>query len=269
MSKFESALTGLGSGIERVICGLLDGLGRIFEHGTRAMSRVAIPLADLVVSYVAAQVIAQQMGLAWGLALAAGIAMEGTGVLAAETPLEQHRFNQESDTDDAKAPELFGWITFALQTAFSTVLIVLNAAGPEARLFRIPWLTLPVFGMMTLSVQSLAATVAAGLYADLKARERSRTRRAESDRRERERTKAERRAARQAAKSATVPNDPAPVPERPERTERQERIVQYVMEHRNDSLNEIGQALELSKTMVQGELAKVGWHKNGHGWEGA
>lgn len=261
MNWIESKATGAGASLERMTCGLLDGLGRVFEHTTDALSLIAIPLADGVVSIVAAQVVAESLGLPLWLAYGAGFAMEGAGVLAAKVPLEQHRFNQEKDTADHKAPELFGWITFAVQTAFSTVLIVLNAVGPEARLFGIPWLTLPVFGMMTLSVQSLAATVAAGLYADIRQREKNRTRRLDSERREHERAKAERRAARQTAK-------PAPVQNIPERTPRQERIVQYVSEHRNDSLNEIAQALELSKTMVHTELAAVGMRKNGHGWEG-
>jgi hypothetical protein len=234
--NLESGLTRLGSGAERLTCGLLDGLGRVFEHGTTALSRIAIPVADLVVSYAAAQVIAEQTGWAFGWALAAGVAMEGTGVLAAIVPLEQLRFNQERAKGEAKAPALMGWTMFVVQFGFSTVLIVMNAVGPAARLFGKEWLTLHAFSMMTLSVQSLAATASAALYADLKARERSRTRRIDSERRERERAKAERRAARQTAK-------PAPVPAMPERTERQERIVQYVAEHRDASYRDIAGAV--------------------------
>jgi hypothetical protein len=260
MSRVEQALTGLGSGVERLTCGLLDGVGRVFEHGTTALSRIAIPVADLVVSYAAAQVIADQTGWAFGWALAAGIAMEGTGVLAAIVPLEQLRFNQERAKGEAQAPALMGWIMFVVQFGFSTVLIVMNAVGPAARLFGKEWLTLHAFSMMTLSVQSLAATASAALYADLKARERSRTRRIDSERRERERAKAERRANRQAAK-------PAPVQVAPERTPRQAAIVQYVAEHPFSSLNEIAEAVGTSKTTVHGELAAVGANKNGHGWE--
>jgi hypothetical protein len=268
MNRVEQALTGLGSGVERLTCGLLDGVGRVFEHGTTALSRIAIPVADLVVSYAAAQVIAEQTGWAFGWALAAGVAMEGTGVLAAIVPLEQLRFNQERVKGDRKkgiegepkAPALMGWAMFVVQFGFSTVLIVMNAVGPAARLFGKEWLTLHAFSMMTLSVQSLAATASAALYADLKARERSRTRRIESERREREKARAERREARQTAK-------PAPVQVAPERTPRQAAIVQYVAEHPFSSLNEIAEAVGTSKTTVHGELAAVGANKNGDGWK--
>jgi hypothetical protein len=275
MNRVEQALTGLGSGVERLTCGLLDGVGRVFEHGTTALSRIAIPVADLVVSYAAAQVIAEQTGWAFGWALAAGVAMEGTGVLAAIVPLEQLRFNQERVKGDRKkgiegepkAPALMGWAMFVVQFGFSTVLIVMNAVGPAARLFGKEWLTLHAFSMMTLSVQSLAATASAALYADLKARERSRTRRIDSERRERERAKAERRAARQVAKAEHVQSAPAPVQERPERTERQERIVQYVSEHREASYRDIAQAVGIGLGTVSKEVEAIGAKKNGHGWE--
>ncbi|MFA5053696.1 MAG: hypothetical protein WC565_06545 [Parcubacteria group bacterium] len=265
--NLEAGLTRLGSGAERLTCGLLDGLGRVFEHGTTALSRIAIPVADLVVSYAAAQVIAEQTGWAFGWALAAGVAMEGTGVLAAIVPLEQLRFNQERSANEAAAPGWMGWAMFVVQFAFSTVLIVMNAVGPAARLFGWGWLSLHAFGMMTLSVQSLAATVAAALYADLKARERSRTRRLESERREREKAKAERREARQVAKATSVQNAPAPIVERPPRTERQERLVQYVAKHRDASYRDIAQELKIGLGTVSKEVEAIGAHKNGHGWE--
>lgn len=259
----EKGLTAFGSGFERVTCGLFDGLGRIFEHGTMALSRVAIPVADMVVSYVAAGVIAQQMGLSFGWALAAGVAMEGTGVLAAQVPLEQHRFNGECDKTERRAPEVLGWITFLMQFGFGTVLIVMDVI-PGARLFGWDWLTVNAFGRITLAVQSLAATFAAGLYADLKAREKSRTRRLETDRREREKAKAERRAERQATKVTK----PEPVRTAPVLTERQTRIVQYVSENPFASLAQIGEVVGTSKTTVQGEMTAIGMHKNGNGWEG-
>lgn len=258
--NLEAGLVRLGSSAERLTCGLLDGLGRIFEHGTTALSRIAIPVADLVVSYAAAQVIADQTGWAFGWALAAGVAMEGTGVLAAIVPLEQLRFNQEREKNEARAPGWMGWAMFVVQFAFSTVLIVMNAVGPAARLFGQEWLTLHAFSMMTLSVQSLAATVAAALYADLKARERSRTRRIESERREREKAKAERRANRQTPR-------PAPVLTMPERTERQAAIVQYMAEHREATYRDIAQKLKIGLGTVSKEIEAIGAHKNGDGWK--
>lgn len=254
----EKGLTSFGSGLERLTCGTLDGLGRVFEHGTHALSLVAVPVADGVVSIVAARAVAQMLGFPMWLSIAAGVAMEGVGVLVADVPMAQRRFNQtRSDGEPAVMADL-GWVVLGVQSVFSITLIVLNAAGMGATLFG---MTPAVFGMLTLGVQSFTATIAAVLHEDLKQRNAARTRRQDSDRRERERAKAERRAARQTAK-------PAPVPNIPERTPRQERIVQYVSEHRNDSLNEIAQALELSKTMVHTELAAVGMRKNGHGWEG-
>ncbi|MFA5053744.1 MAG: hypothetical protein WC565_06785 [Parcubacteria group bacterium] len=264
--NLEAGLTRFGSGLERLTCGLFDGLGRIFEHGTTALSRVAIPVADLVVSYVAAEVIARQMGLSFGWALAAGIAMEGTGVLAAAVPLEQHRYNGERDKSEKPALEVLGWVTFLMQFGFGTVLIVMDVI-PGARLFRLDWLTVNAFGRITLAVQSLAATFAAGLYADLKARERSRTKRLETDRREREKAKAERRAERLATRTERQATRTDPVPTAPVLTDRQAAIVRYVTDNPFASLVQIGEAVGTSKTTAQGELAAVGYHKNGHGWE--
>jgi hypothetical protein len=259
-SRVEQGLTSIGSGLERMTTGLLDGIGRTFEHATDALSLIAIPVADGVVSIVAARALAQSLDFPMWLAVGAGFAMEGAGVLVAKVPIEQHRFNQDNDGADAKAPEALGWVMFAVQTVFSTGLIVLSAMGPGVRLFGLGWLTLPVFGMMTLSVQSLAATVSAVLNADIKQREYSRTRRLDSEHRERERAKAERRAARQTAKSAPVRNEP-------ERTERQAAIVRYAMEHRDASLDQIAEAVGTSKTTVHKETVAVGMKKNGHGWE--
>lgn len=258
MNKVETGLTSFGTSVERVVCGTLDGVGRIFERATNALSLVAIPLCDGVVSYVAAQVIAESLHFPVILAYGAGFAMEGAGVLAARVPLEQHRFNQEQDKQ--KAPELLGWVTFAVQAGFSSVLIVLNAAGPEVRLLGIPWLNLPTFGMMTLSVQSLTATVAAGLYADIRQREKNRTKQLESERRERERVKAERREARKAAKLEQVQNVP-------ERTPKQQAILQYVEEHPFATYEQIGEGVGLKKTATFNAVKELGLNKNGEGWK--
>jgi phage-related protein len=51
-SRVEQGLTSIGSGLERMTTGLLDGIGRAFEHATDALSLIAIPVADGVVSIV-------------------------------------------------------------------------------------------------------------------------------------------------------------------------------------------------------------------------
>lgn len=260
----ERWLRQAAGGGERLVTGAFDGLGRIFEHGTDALALVGIPLADAVVSIVAARVLAESLNLPLWLGYAAGFAMEAAGVLAAKVPLRQHFFNQGRDKADGRAPAWLGWTTFAVQTAFSAALIVLNAAGPNATLFG---MTLPVVGTATLSVQSLAATVAMALNGDIRHREEVRTRRLESERRERERAKAERRAERQKARAERVSDGQAAIPDRPALTERQAAIVQYVAEHPFSSLNEIAEAVGTSKTTVHGELAAVGAKKNSHGWE--
>jgi hypothetical protein len=146
------------SRVDRINSGVDAGIG-VFEHFAASL---AIPVADGVVAWLAAENMVTTLGFSWPVAIMTGVALEGCGIVASRAALTVRYFNQ-THKGEPPALEWLAWAILAVQFIISAVLVMVNTV----------WLNGMTFGLLTLATLSAVGTLAHMLESDVRARQSS------------------------------------------------------------------------------------------------
>ena len=140
------------SRVERINSGV-DSIVEVVEHTAASL---AIPVADGVVSWLAAENMVRTLGFSWPVSIMTGVALEGCGIVVSRAALKVRRYNQ---TRGAKPPALewLAWSLLGAQFAVGAVLVTVNTVATSSMLF----------GLLTLATLSAVGTLAHMLENDV------------------------------------------------------------------------------------------------------
>ncbi|MFA4974876.1 MAG: hypothetical protein WC683_19920 [bacterium] len=131
----------------------VDSVVEVVEHTAASL---AIPVADGVVSWLAAENMVRTLGFSWPVSIMTGVALEGCGIVVSRAALRVRRYNQ---TRGAKPPALewLAWTLLGAQFAVGAVLVTVNTVATSSMLF----------GLLTLATLSAVGTLAHMLENDV------------------------------------------------------------------------------------------------------
>jgi hypothetical protein len=219
--------------------GFVDDLVGVVEH---TAATIAIPVADGVVAWLAAENMIQVLGFSRPVSVLTGLALEGCGIVASRAALAVRRYNQTRANDQ---PPALGWLAWSLlgaQFLIGAVLVTVNTVRVDAM----------TGGLLTIAALSSIGTLSHMLENDVKAREENA------------------KPAQPVAQTAQAPAQPAErdlvdvaqelaqpiIIEQPGTT--RERVLRYYDAHPRTTQQECADALGISRQLVSN------YRRNGH-----
>ncbi len=139
------------------INGVVDDFVGVVEH---TAASIAIPVADGVVAWLAAENMVRALGFSWPVSIMTGLALEGCGIVVSRAALEVRYYNQTKAQDAPPALEWLAWTLLGAQFVIGGVLVTVNTVATSSMLF----------GLLTLATLSAVGTLAHMLENDIKAR---------------------------------------------------------------------------------------------------
>ncbi len=139
-----------------MINGFVEDVVGVVEHTAAA---IAIPVADGVVSWLAAENMVRALGFSWPVSIMTGLALEGCGIVVSRAALAVRYFNQ-THRGEPPALEWLAWLLLGLQFVIGGVLVTVNTVATSSMLF----------GLLTLATLSAVGTLAHMLENDIEAR---------------------------------------------------------------------------------------------------
>jgi len=139
------------------INGVVDDFVGVVEH---TAASIAIPVADGVVAWLAAENMVRALGFSWPVSIMTGLALEGCGIVVSRAALEVRYYNQTKAQDAPPALEWLAWTLLGAQFLIGGVLVTVNTVATSSMLF----------GLLTLATLSAVGTLAHMLENDIEAR---------------------------------------------------------------------------------------------------